>query len=249
VSRTRNTKTYLKVQTAPPIPDDTKIPIIPTTITNQAITIQSVKQQHLISTINSTIHYQFWRVATNHVATTDIITYVSYLADVQNDTIDISAIIESNQGTIYIQCQTPEQYQPTVLTANAFSCLCVLTHLANYRTDSTKIQLTVPNITTKKHLLKSRFAINSPKSTYSTEWDTFKEASHLLNTLGNQHVTILVATSNTYYKELKEQFNSSTKPIYPSQASIDINQPYLKIDNKRVATGYQQAIRDQSTAH
>jgi hypothetical protein len=247
-SRTRNTKTYLRVQIDSPLSDNRAIPIIPTTITNHALTIQPNMQHNLIPHSYNTMKYEFWRVATNHIPATDNIKYASYVAEIQNDTINISAIIESNQETIYIQFTSPPQYQPTTLTANAFSCMCVLTHLVNTYTEPIKIQLTVSNIATKKQLLKSRFAINNSKSTYSTEWDTFKVASNLLNILGSQQVTIIVSTSNSN-NGLKQQFPSLSKPSHSSQASIDISQPYLTVDDKRVAMDYQQAIRDKSTAH
>jgi hypothetical protein len=129
---------------------------------------------------------------------------------------------------------------PTQSTADAMSCLCILSHLnQHYQDRTTKINIHVRSTTTKNNLHKTKSTNTSPKQTYTHEWDLYHSIATQMDTIGRHNIQISTTKSN-------EPLSMPTH-LPTLAAMLPTDEVQLHHKRKRVANDYTSIIRDIST--
>jgi hypothetical protein len=139
----------------------------------------------------------------------------------------------------HIRFKSNQQVQPTQLTSDILSIICILTHLVHHSPLDTPIHLYVRSAIIKRKLQLASREIISPKQTYAVEWDLLQSANKLIQQIGQTKIQLHISKSNLSSQQ--------TTPTKLHQGTFSNSEVTLFIGNKRVANNYTSIIRDAHT--
>jgi hypothetical protein len=182
-SQTRQSKTYIRQSTDAVVMYNITTPTIPNFINNNSIKCNSCDTANnlvLYFKPSTDISYLYWYIK-NQTGPFSHFT-ATYFSKIIDNQVVGECILQSEQTIVsFLKFSTDNEINPNSLTAEAYSCLCIMSHVNRLLKLYPRLQFTLK--VSSKHIKANLSKItnsHTPTICYRPEWDIFCSAVKLM---------------------------------------------------------------------